>query len=287
MIPREVVRVAEDIRKLKIQGATAIAISGLGSLKSSAKKDLAECVSLLSKARPTEPLLRNGLRYVVEKVHRGEEVGNAVDEYTGMCKKAVEKIIEFGSRRIESGSRIMTHCHSSLIVDILKHAARKKHFEVYVCEARPKYQGRITASELSKAGIPVVFVVDSAMRYFINDMDLALVGSDAITADGYFINKIGTSMLALCADEARTEFGVACELLKFDPRTARGFAEPIEERNFHEVWKNPPKHVKIRNPAFDTTPPKCVKFIITEAGIIMPENILSMAHDMYPWLLEW
>lgn len=290
MIPPAVRRTAEDIRKLKIQGATNVAVCGLRSLETlgnPSEKTLRECAALLAKMRPTEPLLRNGLAYVLHGVRLGMTVKDAADDYIGFCNVAFKKIVEVGAKRIENNAKIMTHCHSSLVTHILSYAKKThgKRFEVFASEARPLFQGRLTAAELAKAGIPVTFYVDSAMNSFVNKADFVLVGCDAITADGDFLNKIGTSALAFCADEAETKFVVATELLKFDPKTTIGNIEKIEERCPCEVWKNPPKRVRVRNPAFDITPAKYIHSLITEAGVILPQGVPAEVKAKYPWIL--
>jgi len=243
----------------------------------------------LNESRPTEPLMRNGLRYVAYNVRQTPEFKKSlnfwVDRYIKMCKNALERIAEIGSKRIVNHSKIMTHCHSTAVTSILRKAKDQyKEFEVYVCEARPKFQGRITAQELASHGITVNYIVDSAKQTYINDMDLVLVGADALTAEGNIVNKIGTAELALVAKEAEVEFGVAAELLKFDPYTVSGHPEPIEERDSREVWDRPPKGVNVKNPAFDLTKRELIDFIVTEEGILSPHNILSMATEKYPWL---
>jgi len=66
--------------------------------------------------------------------------------------------------------------------------------------------------------------------------------------------------------------------------TVGGYPEPIEERDSGEVWDKPPKGVRVRNPAFDLTRRELIDFIVTEEGILSPHNILSTAHEKYPWL---
>ena len=118
-----------------------------------------------------------------------------------------------------------------------------KTFEVVCTESRPVFQGRITAKEMLDAGIKTTMIVDSAVRHFMNEVDLVFVGADAITSEGNVINKIGTSMVALAAREARTPFYVVSELLKFDPVTIHGDYEKIEERSPKEVWDAPPSWI--------------------------------------------
>jgi len=120
----------------------------------------------------------------------------------------------------------------------------------------------------------------------VNDVDLVVVGADAITSEGNVINKIGTSMVALAAKEARTPFYVVSELLKFDPLTIHGDYETIEERSPREVWKDAPSGLTIRNPAFDVTRREFIHGIICEEGIISPHSISELIRRKYPWIFE-
>lgn len=112
-------------------------------------------------------------------------------------------------------------------------------------------------------------------------VDKVLVGADAVAANGAVVNKIGTSMVALAAHEARTLFFVAAETYKFSPETIIGELIKIEERPKEEIL--PPEIVikglggiEVRNPAFDVTPPDYIDLIITERGIIPPQAALTV-----------
>lgn len=294
--------VAGRIKRLEIQGARNIAREGLKALAydarhskaktlASFKKEVKKNSDLLRKARPTEPALRNGLAVVQRAIVREDNlkgakkaVIEASTQYIKQMEEAKKSLIRVGVRRIKNGMTIMTHCHSSTVTGILIAAKKKgKKFKVINTETRPNFQGRITAKELVKAGIPVTQIVDSAARRFMNDVDLVIVGSDAVTAEGNLVNKIGTSLIALAAHEARTEFACACETFKFDPITFSGAYEPIEKRDKSEVWKNPPKKLKIRNPAFDFTPPEYIDYIITEEGIITPYEAAHILRERARW----
>ena len=86
----------------------------------------------------------------------------------------------------------------------------------------PRNQGLITIRTLNDAGIKTNFIVDSAVRSFIHDVDLVIVGADAVTVNGAVVNKIGTSQVAHTAAEARVNVIVAAETYKFAPRTIIG-----------------------------------------------------------------
>jgi ribose 1,5-bisphosphate isomerase len=142
---------------------------------------------------------------------------------------------------------------------------------VYATESRPKLQGRITAKQLAERKVPVTYIVDSAMRYFMKDVDLVIVGADTIASNGAVINKIGTSQLALIAHERRVPFIVCAETYKFSPQTFHGSLVTIEERDPSEVLDRKEfPGVKVANPVFDATPAEYIDAIVTELGVIPP-----------------
>jgi ribose 1,5-bisphosphate isomerase len=299
-----VTETSANIKRLEIQGATNIAKAGVKALTQDlmeadtieqVDRILGDGVKLLVNARSTEPMLRNGLKFIrfhvenewTSKQNFIEKVAEASAEILNHIKIANEKIVEIGSKRVRDGDTILTHCHSSAVTSTLIRAfERGVDFKVIQTETRPKYQGRITARELVNAGIDTTMIVDSAARHFMREVNFVLVGCDAITSEGNIINKIGTSQVSLAANEARVPFYVISSLLKFDPVTILGDYEVLEEREADEVWENPPKKLKIRNPAFEVTRRDYVHGMITEMGIISPHSVLEAVDRCYPWVIE-
>jgi ribose 1,5-bisphosphate isomerase len=220
---------AKRIRRLEVQGARNVAIAAIKAIQAKAaitqapsKKDflreLTKAKDIFFASRPTEPLMRNALRLIIDKVESSEErnakklaeiVSQASGQFLSQLEDSSTKIAEIGSRRIRHDSVLLTHCHSSTVTNLLKRAKHEgKAFEVICTETRPVFQGQTTAKEMLKLGVKTSFIVDSAVRFFINDVDLVIVGADAITSEGNVINKIGTSAVALVAAEARTPFYV-------------------------------------------------------------------------------
>jgi ribose 1,5-bisphosphate isomerase len=212
---------------------------------------------------------------------------STADAFVEKSLEAVKLIGEIGARRVRDGEVIMTHCHSNAALSVIKNAWEQgKKIRVIVTEARPRYQGHITARILAEAGIPCTLIVDSAVRTFMKGVDKVIVGADSIAANGAVVNKIGTSQLALAANEARTVFMVAAESYKFHPSTVIGALVEIEERGKEEVAD--PKEfrgVEIRNPAFDVTPPEYIDLIVTEKGVIPPQASIMMIKDEFGWAL--
>jgi len=298
---------ADRIRRLKVQGARNVAITAITAIEAAAKeskargkeaflKELSDAKTVLFASRETEPLMRNAIRHIVHAVEKSDEesvrelvdvVSQVSSQFLESLERSKEKIAAVGSKRISNSSKVLTHCHSSTVTNMLRKAKLEgKSFEVVCTESRPFFQGRITAKEMLDAGIKTTLIVDSAVRYFMNEVDLVVVGADAITSEGNIINKIGTSMVALAAKEARTPFYVASELLKFDPATIHGDYERIEERSPREVWEDAPSGLTIRNPAFDVTRREFIHGIICEEGVISPHSISELISRKYPWIFE-
>jgi len=298
---------ADRISKLEVQGATNVAFAAVEALVEQLKSidagerkvvfdTISEAKEILFASRETEPFMRNAIRFIEWNVKRSEWgstdefqeiVQRLSDDLLEEFREARRRITDVGSKRIQDGARILTHCHSSAVSGILREAKEKGvDFSVLLTETRPVYQGRITARELLEAGVPVTMMVDSAVRSLIKGVDIVLVGSDAITSEGNVINKIGTSLIALAAQEARIPFYVATELLKFDPQTIHGDYEAIEERPPEELWPDAPDDLVIRNPAFDVTRRDYIHGIICEEGVISPHSTMEAVRRRYPWILE-
>lgn len=297
----------ERIRRLEVQGARNVAIAAIKALESLAKetkaktretfmKELSEAKTLLFAARETEPLMRNAVRWVMSQVEDSDErnvceLANLVSSSSQNFQKNLEaskkRIAEIGSKRVLDGFVVFTHCHSSTVTSMLSMALKEgKSFEVICTETRPAFQGRITAKEMLALGVKTTFIVDSAARSFMKNVDLVVVGADAITSEGNVVNKIGSGTLALLAREARKPFYVVSELLKFDPATLYGEYEKIEERSRDEVWKEAPAELTVRNPAFDVTPRDLIHGVICEEGIVSPQSVAEVVHRAYPWVFE-
>ena len=131
--------------------------------------------------------------------------------------------------------------------------------------------------------------MDSAVRYYMKDVDKVVVGADAIAANGALVNKIGTSQLALAAHEARKSFMVAAETFKFSPSTIIGNLIEIEERAADEIVDpsiiSDLSHVQVRNPAFDFTPAEYIDMIVTDIGIIPPAMAYTVIKEQLGWEL--
>ncbi|WOF16755.1 ribose 1,5-bisphosphate isomerase [Methanoplanus sp. FWC-SCC4] len=300
---------ADKIKSMEIRGAGRIARYAAQALKehgnglkpsdlNTFQREMEKASEVLLKTRPTAVSLPNAVNIVMREVRAAGTIEDAKEKLTKTADSFIEdsinsvsKIAEFGSRHIKDGDTILTHCNSeAALACIIKAHEDGKEIEVFATEVRPRNQGLITIKTLNDAGIKTSFIVDSAARYYMKRVNLAITGADAITVNGAVVNKIGTSQIALCAKESRTPLIVAAETYKFAPKTVSGDLIDIEERPSSEVLDDSIlkdlKNVRVRNPAFDVTPAAYIDLIITEKGAIPPEMAYTIIKEYLGWKIE-
>jgi len=240
-----------DIKNIKIQGATNIAKAAIEAYYIEPSN---ENKKKLIRLRPTEPMLVNVLN-LVNKIPK--------DSILAHFPFAQGKINEFVFHLVKDKSVIYTHCHSTNVVRALISTKRNgKNFEVLNTETRPLFQGKQTSEELARNRIKVTEYIDSAMDEAIEKCDVVFLGCDAILKNG-IINKIGSNAIAELSFLHKKPLFIIADSWKFSPKNVE-----IEERDFHEVWKHVPKHIKIANPAFELVDKKYIAKIVSELGIL-------------------
>jgi len=302
--------VAEAIRTLRVRGAPLIGIAaamgvvasirqrGRGTAGQHLLERVREACETLGATRPTAVNLHWALGRMSARAEQacaaGEDLfdsllaeANAIwDEDRAMC----ERIGELGARLIPDGATVCTVCNAGALatggigtalapIYATHLAGRRPH--VVVPETRPLLQGsRLTAWELTKAGVPCTLIGDGmiASRLRLGDVSCVIVGADRIAANGDVANKIGTYGLALAAQAHGIPFYVAAPSSTVDLATPNGAAIPIEQRESDEVatWqgtRTAPLGVGVWNPAFDMTPAKLITGIITDKGVFRPDEI--------------
>jgi translation initiation factor 2B subunit (eIF-2B alpha/beta/delta family) len=252
-------KIADDIKKIKIQGARNIAKAAFQAYSLIPSKD---SIKKLLSLRPTEPMLQKVLSLAGKKSDK--EILAHFDESQNQINKYVLKLIK-------PNDKIFTHCHSTNVVNSLIFAKKSwAKFEVYNTETRPLFQGRKTANELRKAGIKVTMFVDSAAAIAIEkqnkkdkiNADKVFLGADALLNNG-IINKVGSGIIAELANKHKISVYIIADSWKYSSKKV-----PVEQRSLNEVWNRAPKDIQIKNPAFEFVPMKYITGIVTELGIM-------------------
>ena len=313
-LPAELVRrelrtvddVCDAIATLAVRGAPAIGIAGAMGLvvalaaHAEATRDrfLDEVRTLSTRIGAVRPTAVN-LPWAMERMRQtaartpgnGREVLAALRadatailaEDRLMCRR----IGEYGVELLPHDARVLTHCNAgalatggigTALAPLYLAAERGNRVRVFANETRPLLQGsRLTAWELSHAGIDVTVLADNMAASLMRagDIDLVIVGADRIAANGDVANKTGTYALAIAAHHHGVPFYVGAPWTSVDVATATGRDIEIEHRPADELreWHGrpiAPLGVAVYNPAFDVTPAALITAIITDRGIARP-----------------
>jgi methylthioribose-1-phosphate isomerase len=212
------------------------------------------------------------------------------EEDRALCRA----IGRYGAELIKDKTGVLTHCNAGGLATSEYGTAlsvlftcqdQGKKLHVFVDETRPLLQGsRLTAWELAQRGIDATLICDNMAGQVMREgkVQAVIVGADRIAANGDTANKIGTYSVAVLANAHNIPFYVAAPSTTFDLTIAAGDQIPIEERSATEIThgfgrQTAPDGIAVYNPAFDVTPARLIKGIITERGIIEPVSRETIA----------
>lgn len=297
----------DAIKTLAVRGAPAIGIAaafgvylGVRDLPFTTKEEWLQAIhkttDYLASSRPTAVNLFWALNqmkaFATGQIYEGhDEAVSALyqkaqsirDEDAACC----HNIGVYGAGLLKDCKGVLTHCNAgalataefgTALAPIYTLAEQGTYLSVYSDETRPLLQGsRLTAWELSEAGIPVTTICDNMAGVVMKNgwADAVIVGADRIALNGDTANKIGTYSLSVLAREHGIPFYVAAPFSTIDFQTADGSQIPIEERSADEVRclggsYTAPRQVRVFNPAFDVTPHNYITAFITDEGVIRP-----------------
>ena len=293
------------IKELKVRGAPAIGVAAAYSLYAILAKETyknseeffsaaGRIGAVLKESRPTAVNLTWAVDRMLKKINQEQSIPeiltslrNEAESIHREDKDLCSRIGLNGIGLIKPGINIITHCNAGSLATsgigtatAPMYTAHKKGipFRVFCDETRPLLQGaRLTAWELSRAGIEAVLICDNMAASLMagGNADLVIVGTDRVAANGDAANKIGTLGLAVLARHFGIPFYVACPGSTVDLSLATGKEIPIEERDGLEVRGfggvlTAPESIDTWNPAFDVTPHELITGIITEKEIVYP-----------------
>lgn len=304
----------DAIKELQVRGAPAIGVAAAYGffvelkrwIEEEGKIQPEEIVSKAQKtrdyingSRPTAVNLQWALDRVLQKTleiwRTSRNLELVKEELLKECEaikmedeKGCYAMGEYGLEVLKPNSGILTHCNAGTIATakygtclapIHLGQERGYGFKVFADETRPLLQGaRLTAWELSKAGVDVTLICDNMAASVMKDglVDAVVVGCDRMAANGDGANKIGTLQVAIMAKTFNIPFYMFVPTSTIDMKTLKGDDIKIELRKGDEIYKlwyerpMAPKGIKTFNPSFDVTPAEYITAIVTEKGIVRP-----------------
>jgi methylthioribose-1-phosphate isomerase len=303
-----------QVRGAPLIGATAAYGVALALNADPSDAALTAAYAALHAARPTAINLKWALDEMVRAVRPSPPSGRAKAAYAraaAICDEDVAinqamgrhglKLIAAVTARKPAGQpvNILTHCNAGWLAAVDVGTALAPVYtahdagvalHVWVDETRPRNQGAaLTAWELNQHGVPHTVIADNTGGHLMQHglVDMAIVGTDRVAANGDVCNKIGTYLKALAARDNGVPFYVGLPSPTIDFTIADGLADiPIEQRSGEEVATITgrtadgrieavtlvPAGSAVANYGFDVTPARLVTGLITERGVIAAER---------------
>jgi methylthioribose-1-phosphate isomerase len=305
---------ARAIRTMQVRGAPLIGVAAAYGVCLALRTDASDenleraCAALLA-TRPTAINLKWALDEIVAAIRNQPHQARIAAAYRRAAEIADEdvainqaigrhglKLIEdVAARKNGEPVNVLTHCNAGwlAVVDLGTATApiymahdKGIAIHVWVDETRPRNQGAsLTAWELGRHGVPHTVIADNTGGHLMQHgmVDLVVVGTDRVTAQGDVCNKIGTYLKALAAKDNNVPFYVALPSPTIDFTVSDGVAEiPIEQRGAEEqstmtgctadgrieTVRIVPDGSDVANYGFDVTPARLVTGLITERGVL-------------------
>ncbi|KAK6264343.1 hypothetical protein SCA6_019777 [Theobroma cacao] len=218
------------------------------------------------------------------------------EDFNSAKSRLIERAEKFGeisckARRIIAmlsqdfifdGCTILVHGFSRVVLEVLKTAAQnKKLFRVFCTEGRPDRTGLRLSNELAKLDVPVKLLIDSAVAYTMDEVDMVFVGADGVVESGGIINMMGTYQIALVAHSMNKPVYVAAESYKF----ARLY--PLDQKDMGPALRPIdfgvpiPSKVEVETSARDYTPPQYLTLLFTDLGVLTPSVVSDELIQLY------
>jgi methylthioribose-1-phosphate isomerase len=244
--------------------------------------------------RPREQRLADAYRRAAEICDEDVAINRAIGCHGAKLIAAIA-----AKKKSREPVQVLTHCNAGWLATVDFGTALAPIYvahdqgiavHVWVDETRPRNQGAaLTAWELGQHGVAHTVIPDNTGGHLMQHgmVDLTIVGTDRVTANGDVCNKIGTYLKALAAKDNAVPFYVGAPSPSIDFAIADGLAEiPIEERAGNEVATMTgrtadgrietvriiPEGTQVANYAFDVTPARLVTGLITERGVVAPNR---------------
>uniref|UniRef100_A0A7S1VK85 Uncharacterized protein n=1 Tax=Grammatophora oceanica TaxID=210454 RepID=A0A7S1VK85_9STRA len=191
---------------------------------------------------------------------------------------------------------ILIHGWSRVVAAILlEAAAQQKRFDVVVLEGRPDACGAKSAAFYAAEGVPTRLVLDNAMGYMLaEEVDMVLVGAEAVVENGGIVNQMGTLGLSMCAKACGKPFYVAAESYKFArlfPLSQKDFPGQdsvaatttsfVDTTNNNTAPVELPSSVEVENPPSDYTPAEYITLLFTDLGVLTPSAVSDELIRLY------
>ncbi|KAI8373861.1 hypothetical protein BD560DRAFT_327573 [Blakeslea trispora] len=211
------------------------------------------------------------------------------------ASSARERTAEIGAQFVHDNAVVLVQGYSRVIMSVLSYAAnvQNKRFKVYVTEGRPNSDGLQAVSALRENGIPCRAILDSAVGYIMDKVDMVFVGAEGVVENGGIINKIGTFQIALVANALNKPVYAVAESYKFVrvyplnqydiPSETPEIVTFTSRRKSFSTTSNAETMDELAssNPSVDYTPPQHITLLLTDLGVLTPSGVSDELIKLY------
>lgn len=167
----------------------------------------------------------------------------------------------------------------AVLATLIVAASSNKRFHVYVTSSTADKRGEHMYADLKEAGIECTLILDSAIGYIMESIDIVLVGAEGVVESGGIINRIGTYTMAMCAKEMKKPFYVLAESFKFSR------LYPLNQRDLPNDYKYSKQtltqDISSAHPLVDYTSPAYITLLFTDIGILTPSAVSDELIKLY------
>ncbi len=184
-----------------------------------------------------------------------------LNKYVDDISNQNDIIYEKAKKFIKGKNSILTLSNSKTIFEVLKRYRQENNkLKIFICESRPKNEGRILTKSLLKEGIKCELILDAMLPHFIQKADAVIIGADKMLINGNIINKVGSLNAAIICKYYKKPFYVIASKEKRSNQTSF----KTNHGDSHEIWNFSHKNLKVNNFYFEEIDKRLITKIITD-----------------------
>lgn len=242
----------------RVRGSREIILDILRTLEDSDKATVEKALEYSLELQPSMAVLSNILSRIINV---GEEPRKIIDKLNRIDHEIAENLISILD---EKPHRIATFSRSGTLYNVFSILNEKGYVsEIIVSEARPVMEGISFAEELRRRGIRVTLVIDILLPIIIRDVDIVVVGCDAILPNHDVVNKTGSHTLAICS----RYFGKPFIVCGDEYKVLGSYDYEIRYGPRNDVY-NGDMDINVINPYFEKVPHELIDYIVLNNEVI-------------------
>lgn len=203
------------------------------SLQRNLTSHLSHQIEYLKTGRPLSISMGNAIRWLKQRISlvpidttdedAKQMLVAEIDEFIQEKIQYSDRVIvQYASRHIQNGSKILTYAHSQVLAELFIYCAveKDKHFEIYIIDSRPIFEGKRLACKLaSLENIKCHYnTINSLSSVLETHIDFCFLGAHSMLSNGRLYSRVGTALVAMAAKNKNIPVLVCCESIKFSDK---------------------------------------------------------------------